>query len=85
MTVTNPGSQIWITGYPFSGLQIKATDSKNLALTFTATGLPPGLHVDTATWTIGGTPTTAGTYTVKVTATDSGGSTGTTSFIFTIY
>ena len=84
MTVTNPGSQIWITGYPFSGLQIMAADSKNLALTFTATGLPPGVKIS-ASGAVTGTPTTAGTYTVKVTATDSGGSTGTTSFIFTIY
>lgn len=69
MTVTNPGPHIWIHGFPFSGLQIKASDSKNLALTFAATGLPPGLKIS-ASGAVTGTPTTAGTYTVKVTATE---------------
>jgi serine protease len=84
VTVTNPGSQVWITGYQFGGLQIKATDSKSLALKFTATGLPAGMTIS-ATGDITGTPTTAGTYTVKVTATDTGGGTGNTTFTFTIY
>ncbi|WP_436527278.1 putative Ig domain-containing protein [Actinoplanes sp. HUAS TT8] len=40
-----------------------------LAPVLTATGLPPGLSLNTLTGTISGTPTTAGTYTVTVTAT----------------
>ena len=84
VTVTNPGQQIWITGYAFYGLQIKASDSKNLALTFSATGLPPGMTISSS-GDITGTPTVAGSYTVKVNATDTGGSTGSTTFTFTIY
>jgi hypothetical protein len=42
--------------------------------TFTATGLPPGLTLST-TGTLSGTPTTAGTYQVAVTATDLSGGT----------
>ena len=84
VTVTNPGSQYWFTGYAISALKIKATDSKNLGLTFTATGLPAGLSIS-STGTVTGTPTTGGTSTVKVTATDTGGGTGSTTFSWTIY
>jgi streptogramin lyase len=38
---------------------------------YTATGLPPGLSINSATGAITGTPTTAGSYTATVTATDS--------------
>ncbi|MFG6443219.1 Ig-like domain-containing protein [Roseateles sp. LKC17W] len=40
-------------------------------LTYTATGLPPGLSINNSTGLITGTPTLAGNYTVVVTATDS--------------
>ncbi|MFZ1056641.1 MAG: putative Ig domain-containing protein, partial [Opitutaceae bacterium] len=45
---------------------------------YTATGLPPGLTLNTLTGTITGTPTTAGTYVVTVTATNSTGTSTTT-------
>jgi hypothetical protein len=51
--------------------------------TFTATGLPPGLTLST-TGTLSGTPTTAGTYPVTVTATDLNGGTVSGSFSITI-
>jgi hypothetical protein len=40
---------------------------------YNATNLPPGLTVDTSTGAISGTPTTAGTYTVTLSATYNGG------------
>jgi len=43
---------------------------------FYATGLPPGLSVNTATGVISGSPTLAGTYPVTVTATNSLGTSG---------
>ena len=84
VTVSNPGNQIWFVGFQSQGLQIQATDSKNLPLTFRATGLPPGLSISSS-GVISGTPTTAGTYQVTVTATDSGGGSGKTAFSYQIY
>jgi subtilase family serine protease len=84
VTVTDPGDQFGFVGFQFLGLQIQASDSKNLPLTFRAAGLPPGLTISSS-GDISGTPTTAGTYQVTVTATDSGGGSGTTTFGDTVY
>jgi hypothetical protein len=83
VTVTNPGSQTGTVGTAAS-LQISATDSdSSQTLTYTATGLPAGLSISSA-GLISGTPTTAGTSQVTVTATDTSGASGTTSFTWTI-
>lgn len=52
-----------------------APDVSDMAgdVTFTATGLPPGLAVNTASGVISGTPTEDGRYKVVVTATDTNG------------
>ncbi|MET9771957.1 putative Ig domain-containing protein [Streptomyces sp. NPDC006415] len=52
--------------------------------TWKAAGLPAGLSIASATGTISGTPTTTGTSNVTVTATDSAGKAGSTSFSWTI-
>ncbi len=84
VTVTNPGSQTSTVGTAVS-LQIKATDSSSSAtLTYSATGLPAGLSINSSSGLISGTPTTAATSSVTVTATDSTGSTGSTSFTWTV-
>jgi endo-1,4-beta-xylanase len=83
VTVTNPGSQNGTVGTAASE-QIHATDSGGAALSYSATGLPPGLSVSSSTGLISGTPTTAGTYTVTVTAADSTGASGSTTFTWTI-
>ncbi|MFF5402101.1 putative Ig domain-containing protein [Streptomyces misionensis] len=83
VSVTNPGSQSTTTGSSVS-LQIKASDSAGAALTYSASGLPTGLSINSSTGVISGTASTAGTYQVTVTATDSTGATGSTSFTWTV-
>jgi hypothetical protein len=51
-------------------LTLTASDAENAALSFTATGLPPGLSLNSATRTISGTLQTAGSYNVSVTVSD---------------
>ncbi|MGR6970671.1 putative Ig domain-containing protein [Streptomyces cynarae] len=83
VTVTNPGNQSTTTGSSVS-LQIKATDSAGATLTYSATGLPTGLSINSSTGLISGTASTAGTYSVTVTAKDSTGASGSTSFTWTV-
>jgi hypothetical protein len=83
VTVTNPGSQSTTTGGSVS-LQIKATDSAGATLTYSASGLPTGLSINSSTGVISGTASTAGTYQVTVTASDSTGASGSASFSWTV-
>ncbi|MEV6051115.1 putative Ig domain-containing protein [Streptomyces sp. NPDC052107] len=83
VTVTNPGSQSTTTGGSAS-LQIQASDSAGAALTYSASGLPTGLSINSSTGLISGTASTAGTYQVTVTAQDSTGASGSTSFTWTV-
>jgi hypothetical protein len=84
VTVTNPGNQTGTVGTAVS-LQITATDSASgQTLTYSATGLPAGLSINSSTGLISGTPTTAGSSSVTVTAKDTTGATGSASFTWTI-
>jgi hypothetical protein len=84
VTVTNPGSQLSFTGSAVS-LQIHATDSAaGEALTYAATGLPAGLSIGSSSGLITGTPTTAATSKVVVTAGDPSGAAGTASFSWVV-
>jgi Putative Ig domain len=83
VTVTNPGNQSTAVGTAVS-LQISASDSASgQTLTYSATGLPAGLSISSS-GLISGTPTTAGTYSVTVTAKDTTGASGSASFTWTI-
>jgi hypothetical protein len=84
VTVTNPGSQTGIVGTAKS-LQISASDSASgQTLTYSATGLPAGLSINSSTGLISGTPTTASTYSTVVTAKDTTNAAGTAAFTWTI-
>src|SRR5215472_14787322 len=84
VTVTNPGNQSGTVGTAVS-LQIHATDSASgQTLTYSATGLPAGLSINSSTGLISGTPTTAATSSVTVTAKDTTNAAGSASFTWTI-
>jgi O-glycosyl hydrolase len=84
VTVTDPGNQATNTGTAVS-LPVKASDSASgQTLSYSATGLPAGLSINSSTGLISGTPTTAGTSSVTVTATDTTGASGAASFTWTV-
>src|ERR1019366_6593846 len=84
VTVTGPGNQTGTVGTAAS-LQIHASDSASgQTLTYSATGLPAGLSISPATGLVSGSPTTAGSSTVTVTARDGTGATGSATFTWTL-
>jgi hypothetical protein len=84
VTVTTPANQTGTVGTAAS-LQIAASDSASgQTLTYSASGLPAGLSIESTTGLISGTPTTAGTSSVTVTATDTTGAVGSAAFTWTI-
>jgi GH25 family lysozyme M1 (1,4-beta-N-acetylmuramidase) len=87
ITIAAQPSRSTTAGFPAS-FQVSATDSDAgfpgyTPPKFTATGLPPGLSISSA-GAITGWPSAAGSYSVKVTATDGFNSTASASFTWTI-
>ncbi|MGH1492515.1 MAG: putative Ig domain-containing protein [Acidimicrobiales bacterium] len=70
-SVVDPGAQAAILGQGVS-LQVQAQVQPDLTASYTATGLPPGLTIDSAAGLITGTPTSLGSYTVNVVVGDVG-------------
>jgi F5/8 type C domain/Putative Ig domain len=84
VTVTNPGSQASTVGTAAS-LQIAASDSAaGQTLTYSATGLPAGLSINATSGLISGTPGSAGSSSVTVTARDTTGASGSASFSWSV-
>ena len=84
IAVTTPGAQSSATGTPQS-LQIQAHDSgPGSQLSYAATGLPPGLAINSGTGLILGTPTALGRNTVTTSAKDGTSATGSTTFTWVI-
>ena len=86
VSVTNPGNQTDVSGSPITALPIVASDTSSTAtLAYSDSGtLPPGLTINAGSGQITGTPTTAGSYSVTITATDNAGFSGQAAFTWTI-
>jgi hypothetical protein len=79
--VASPGTQTTTVGHGVS-VQIHGSDSGNAALLFGASGLPAGLSINAGNGVISGTPTTAQTTTVTVSAADGFKNAGSVSFVW---
>jgi subtilase family serine protease len=65
-------------------VRLRATDVSGAAVSYTASGLPSGLRVNSATGTVSGRPSRTGRFTVRIVAHDDEGSTASDAFVWTI-
>ena len=83
VAVANPGGQSDFINVPITALSNSETNGI-APVSWSATGLPAGLTIDTSSGTITGTPTTPCTCSVTLTATDNDSNTGSANFTWTI-
>jgi Ricin-type beta-trefoil lectin domain/Putative Ig domain len=84
ITVTNPGNQASVTGTPVR-LRVRASDqAADQILGYAATGLPPGLSIDSSSGLISGKPAAVSSSVVTATATDGTGAAAAATFNWTV-
>ena len=81
-TLANPGDQSGALGAAAT-VTLTATDPEGAQLSFSASGLPPGLSLAGSTGVITGSPTQAGSFTVAASVSD-GSLSGSTSFAWVV-
>ena len=83
VSITSPGSQTSAVGAGVN-LAIQGSSTAGNPLTWSATGLPAGLSINTSTGTVTGTPTTAAVYNPFISAMDVTGAHHSLQFTWTI-
>ncbi|MFD0633712.1 putative Ig domain-containing protein [Catenulispora yoronensis] len=83
VTVSPIPTQSWTVGTAVS-LPVTASSSAGLTLTYSATGLPAGVSINSSTGLISGTPSASASGTATVTASDSTPSSGSASFSWSV-
>lgn len=81
--ITPPGNQLSVVGASVTR-QMQATDANGDVLTWSASGLPPGLSINPNSGLISGTATAAGTYSPTVTVSDGNTLPVSSSFTWTV-
>jgi YVTN family beta-propeller protein len=67
-----------------ASLQLSASDADGDALTWSATGLPPGMVLNASTGLISGSPSASGSFTVQLRVIDGRGGSASTSFTWSV-
>ncbi|MEM9775564.1 MAG: putative Ig domain-containing protein, partial [Chloroflexota bacterium] len=80
---TQPPNQVTVVNTADS-LQLEAIDPENDPLTFSATGLPPGLNIDSQSGLISGIPNQIQSYTVTATVIDGAGNSESVTFTWDV-
>lgn len=83
VSIIDPGSMTSAVGATVD-YQVQAADTCTGTLSYSASGLPTGLSISSSTGVISGTASTAGTYNVTLTGTDSTGPSGSATFTWTV-
>jgi hypothetical protein len=83
VSIFSPGTQTTAVGGTVY-YQTQGEDTCTGTLSYKATGLPTGLSINSTTGVISGTASTAGTYTVTLTGTDTTGPTGSATFTWDV-
>jgi beta-glucosidase len=84
VTLANPGPQEGVAGAAVSVPASAGDSTSGQTLSYSASGLPAGTSISATTGTISGTPATAGTSAVTVTARDGAGAFASQSFTWTV-
>ena len=83
VSIFGPGSLTSAVGSSVD-YQVQGEDTCTGTLSYAASGLPKGLSINSSTGVISGTASTAGTYNVTLTGTDSTGPSGSATFTWTV-
>ena len=87
IAVSGPSDTFWTVDTPvvtFNRISVTDSGGSGLTFSFSASGLPAGLSLNSSTGVVSGTPTTSGSGVAAITVTDGTGSVGNVDFHWTV-